>query len=97
MRRGGGIIFLVGIWIWCLLFGFDYPWFVLAVILVAGVSFIDDIHSLPDLHRLVCQFIGMCLVVYQLVMCEYIQLTDLTWYWMIAPPSPSENSDFKRI
>ena len=25
--RGGGIIFLVGVWAWSLLFGFQYPWF----------------------------------------------------------------------
>ena len=25
--RGGGIIFLVGVWAWSLFFGFQYPWF----------------------------------------------------------------------
>ena len=25
--RGGGIIFLIGIWIWTAFFGFQYPWF----------------------------------------------------------------------
>ena len=25
--RGGGIIFLIGAWIWSLFFGFQYPWF----------------------------------------------------------------------
>ena len=46
--RGGGIIFLIGAWIWSLFFGFQYPWFLAGLTLVAGVSFIDDIHSLPD-------------------------------------------------
>lgn len=46
--RGGGIIFLFGVWLWCVLFGFHYPLFLAAVTLAAGISFIDDIHSLPD-------------------------------------------------
>jgi len=46
--RGGGIIFLIGIWIWSAFFGFQYPWFLAGLTLVAGISFVDDIHSLPD-------------------------------------------------
>ena len=66
--RGGGIIFLVGAWVWSAFFGFQYPWFLVAVSLAAGVSFIDDIHSLPDSVRLVVQFIAMGLMFYQLDM-----------------------------
>ena len=66
--RGGGIIFLVGAWVWSAFFGFQYPWFLAAVSLAAGVSFIDDIHSLPDSVRLVVQFIAMGLMFYQLDM-----------------------------
>lgn len=25
--RGGGIIFLIGAWVWSLFYGFHYPWF----------------------------------------------------------------------
>ena len=25
--RGGGIIFLIGVWVWSAFFGFQYPWF----------------------------------------------------------------------
>ncbi len=46
--RGGGIIFLIGAWVWSAFFGFQYPWFLVAVTLAAGISFVDDIHSLPD-------------------------------------------------
>ena len=45
---------------------FPYIWFILAVTLVAGVSFIDDIRSLPDFVRLVAQFIAMAMMFYQL-------------------------------
>ena len=66
--RGGGIIFLLGAWVWSFAFGFQYPWFLLGLTLVAGVSFIDDIHSLPDSMRLVVQFTAAALAFYQLGM-----------------------------
>ena len=64
--RGGGIIFLLGVWIWCAFFGFHYPLFLAAVTLAAGISFIDDIHSLPDSVRLVVQFVAMGLMIGQI-------------------------------
>lgn len=66
--RGGGIIFLLGAWVWSIAFGFQYPCFLLGLTLVAGVSFIDDIHSLPDSVRLVVQFTAAALAFYQLGM-----------------------------
>ncbi len=60
--RGGGIIFLIGLWIWSMVFGFGHPWLLVGLTLAAGVSFIDDIHSLPDSLRLVVQFVAMFLV-----------------------------------
>lgn len=47
---------MLGLLVWALagLFGCFgdgtpiYPWFLLAVLLAAGISFVDDIRSLPD-------------------------------------------------
>ena len=78
--RGGGVIFLIGAWIWSAFFGFQYPWFLAAVTLAAGVSFIDDIHSLPDSVRLVVQFIAMGLMFYQLDMIH----ANLWWAVILA-------------
>lgn len=60
--RGGGIIFTIALWIWSIWYGFEYPWLLAGVTLAAGISFIDDIHSLPDSLRLVVQFASMFLV-----------------------------------
>ena len=60
--RGGGIIFTIGLWIWSIVFGFQYPWLLAGVMLAAGISFVDDIHSLPDSLRLVVQFAAMTMV-----------------------------------
>ena len=78
--RGGGIIFLIGAWVWTAFFGFQYPWFLVAVTLAAGVSFIDDIHSLPDSVRLLVQFVAMGLMFYQLDMIH----ANLWWAVLLA-------------
>ena len=74
--RGGGIIFMLGLWIWTAFFGLGYPWFLAAVTLIAGVSFVDDIRSLPDSVRLVAQFVAMGLMFYQLGLFETFQVAD---------------------
>ena len=75
--RGGGIIFLIGAWVWSAFFGFSYPWFLVGLTLVAGVSFVDDIRSLPDSVRLLAQFAAAAL--------EFYQLGILHWsmWWMV--------------
>lgn len=78
--RGGGIIFVLGLWIWAAFFGFHNIWFLIAVTLVAGVSFIDDIHSLPDSVRLVAQFAAMALMFYQLDMLHW----NMWWIILLA-------------
>lgn len=78
--RGGGIIFLLGAWIWCVFFGCNYIWFLVALTIAAGVSFVDDIVSLPDTVRLVCQFSAMALMFYQLDMLH----VDMWWIVALA-------------
>ena len=63
--RGGGVVFLFSIWLYSFFFGFQYPWFLAGLTLVAIVSFIDDIRSLSDSVRLIVQFVSMFLVFYE--------------------------------
>lgn len=78
--RGGGIIFVLGLWIWAAFFGFHNIWFLIAVTLVAGISFIDDIHSLPDSVRLLAQFVAMALMFYQLDILHW----NMWWMVLVA-------------
>ena len=78
--RGGGIIFMIGAWVWSAFFGFDYPWFLAGLTLVAGVSFVDDIHSLPDSVRLVAQFAAAAMAFYQLDILHW----DMWWIVFVA-------------
>ncbi|WP_289752899.1 MraY family glycosyltransferase [Bacteroides acidifaciens] len=78
--RGGGIIFLIGVWIWSAFFGFQYPWFLAGLTLVAGISFVDDIHSLPDSVRLVTQFAAAAMAFYQLGILHW----SMWWIILLA-------------
>lgn len=78
--RGGGIIFTIALWIWSAFFGFPYPWLLAGVTLAAGISFVDDIHSLPDSVRLVVQFTAMFLVFQEMGLLHW----DMWWIVPIA-------------
>ena len=68
--RGGGIIFSLSMVAWAVLMATQGEWptvmgylpFLAGLLLVAGVSFWDDVQSLPDSVRLVVQFIAMGLM-----------------------------------
>ncbi len=77
--RGGGIIFVISVWIWYFFFGFQYPWFLVAVTMAAVVSFVDDIHPLSDSVRMANQFVAMLLVFYQ------IGLLQPELWWLAIP------------
>ena len=86
--RGGGIIFTIGLWLWYLWFMVKGEWFMVSeywplmagVTLAAGISFIDDIHSLPDSVRLVVHFTAMFLVFQQIGLLHW----DMWWIVPIA-------------
>ena len=72
--RGGGIIFTLSMIAWSLtpfpsptgegsiMLIAEYWPFMIGLMLIAGVSFVDDIHSLPDSVRLVAHFVAMALM-----------------------------------
>lgn len=78
--RGGGIIFGIGAWVWSFFYGFHYPWFLAGLTLVAGVSFVDDIRSLPDSLRLAVQFVAAAMAFYQLDILHI----ELWWVVLLA-------------
>lgn len=78
--RGGGIIYILGMWLYAAFFGVELWPFLLGLMLVAGISFVDDIHSLPDSVRLVVQFIAMALVFYGWGILQW----DMWWIVLIA-------------
>lgn len=78
--RGGGIIFLFGAWLWAAFFGLQYPWFMLGLTMIALVSFVDDVHSVPNWIRLVVQFTAMFLMFHELGILQW----NMWWAVLIA-------------
>lgn len=80
--RGGGIIFTLSMMVWALLMQvqeitiIDYFPFLIGLLLIAGVSFWDDVHSLPDTVRLVAQFVAMALMFWS------IGILHWSMWWM---------------
>ena len=75
--RGGGIIFYFGAFAYFLTSGFEYPWFLLALILVTFISFVDDIKSTGQMTRLLFHFSAMAMMFYQW------GLFSLSWWWIV--------------
>lgn len=76
--RGGGVIFTIALWVWSICYGWPYPWLLAGVTLAAGISFIDDIKSLPDSLRLLAHFVAMFMI--------FAEIGILQWdMWWIIP------------
>jgi UDP-N-acetylmuramyl pentapeptide phosphotransferase/UDP-N-acetylglucosamine-1-phosphate transferase len=74
--RGGGIVFVLGFLLWSLLNNMPYPYLLLGVFLAAGISFIDDIRTLPNAIRFAAHIVAVALFLFEL------GLLQITW-WII--------------
>ena len=89
--RGGGIIFAISMIVWLILQMVQGEWcmvqnylpFMVGLVLICGVSFIDDIRSLPDSVRLVAQFVAMILMFYQIVESGGM-IVESQWWELMA-------------
>lgn len=83
--RGGGIIFTLCMIAWAILMvvqGYDvmpYLPFLVGLIMIATVSFWDDVHSLPDSLRMAVQIIATILMFWSIGLYGL----DLSW-WLVA-------------
>ncbi|MEG1854767.1 MAG: glycosyltransferase family 4 protein [Acinetobacter sp.] len=60
--RGGGVLFFFGAWLYSAFYGFDYPLFLLGLTAICAVSFLDDVHSIPNRVRILVHFAAMLLL-----------------------------------
>jgi len=86
--RGGGVIFSLAMVAWAVMMVvqgecgvvMEYVPFLVGLLLVAGVSFWDDVKSLPDSVRLVVQFVAMGLMFWSMGIMHW----DMWWIVLIA-------------
>ena len=90
--RGGGIIFAIAMIVWLIWQMVHGEWltvqgylpFMCGLVLICGVSFWDDVQSLPDSMRLVAQFTAMALMFWSVFGVQDSWFTVLDWYWKVA-------------
>ena len=81
--RGGGIIFTLSMVAWAVMMtiqGNDitgYLPFLCGLLLIAGISFWDDVQSLPDSVRLVAQFVAIALMLWSMGIMNW------TMWWTV--------------
>ena len=84
--RGGGIIFSLSMIAWAVLMvvqGQDFtPYipFLVGLLMVAGISFVDDIHSLPDSLRMVVQIASILLMFWSIGLFGAFD----SWAWTVV-------------
>lgn len=88
--RGGGVIFAISMVAWAVLMMLQgqeitsYLPFLCGLLLIAGVSFWDDVQSLPDSVRLVAQFAAMALMFWSVFGVQDSWFTVQDWYWKVG-------------
>lgn len=86
--RGGGVIFCLSMVAWAVMMAVQGEWqtlmgympFLCGLLLVATVSFWDDVRSLPDSVRLVAQFVAMALMFWSIGIMHW----DMWWIVALA-------------
>ena len=86
--RGGGVIFALSMIVWAVVMAVqgeyqivvNYLPFFVGLLMVAGVSFWDDVKSLPDSVRLIVQFVAMGLMFWSMNIMHW----NMWWIVLIA-------------
>ena len=95
--RGGGIIFSLSMIAWAVLelvqgvqvvhVVQEYLPFIIGLVLICGISFVDDIHSLPDSLRMVVQIVAVLLMFWSIILVQDVQgvqwFKEFGWYWQV--------------
>lgn len=89
--RGGGIIFAISIFVWMILQMVNGEWltvqdylpFMVGLLMVAGISFVDDIHSLPDSLRMVVQIVSILLMFWSINLGSG-GMVQGAWFWQVV-------------
>ena len=87
--RGGGVIFAISILVWYFWFmingsGFTvgYLPFVVGLVLICGISFWDDVKSLPDSLRMAVQIISILLMFWSINLGLGFMVQG-SWFWQV--------------
>lgn len=75
--RGGGIIFFIGAILYTLFFGLSLPYFIVGLIIISIISFVDDVWNLSSKVRILVHFAAMMIMFYD---CGFY---SIPWYYLL--------------
>ncbi|MET1260751.1 UDP-GlcNAc--UDP-phosphate GlcNAc-1-phosphate transferase [Flagellimonas sp. DF-77] len=75
--RGAGILFVFACLLFFLFYGFQYPYFIGGLVLIASVSFVDDIITLGSGTRLIAQFAAIAALFFEIEALQELPLLYL--------------------
>ena len=86
--RGGGVIFAISMLVWAIMMAVQgsmfnvqsYLPFLCGLVLICGVSFWDDVHSLPDSVRMVVQIVSTLLMFWSVGLYAAFD----SWVWTVV-------------
>ena len=76
--RGGGIIFTIALLLYSICSGLTYPYFLLGLLAISLISFIDDIRPVSNKVRILIHLAAVALLFFQL------NIFTLPFYWILA-------------
>ncbi|OQB80350.1 MAG: putative undecaprenyl-phosphate N-acetylglucosaminyl 1-phosphate transferase [Bacteroidetes bacterium ADurb.Bin123] len=76
--RGGGIIFPLAALLWSVFNGFSLPWLIAGVLLIAAVSFLDDLMPMSSILRFLVHLLAVTFLFWQ------VNVFRLSWPYVFA-------------
>jgi UDP-N-acetylmuramyl pentapeptide phosphotransferase/UDP-N-acetylglucosamine-1-phosphate transferase len=82
--RGGGILIPMAALLWWLVFDFQHTWMVLGIIVISGISMLDDIYTISSKIRFGIQFLAISMAFYDLDVFTQIHWAGLPFLYFIG-------------
>ena len=82
--RGGGILIPIAALLWWLVFDFQHTWMVLGILVISGISMLDDIYTISSKIRFGIQFLAISMAFYDLDVFTQIHWAGLPFLYFIG-------------
>lgn len=82
--RGGGILFPLAAILWWLVYDFEHTWMVLGIIVISGISMLDDMYTISSRIRFGIQFLALTMAFYDLDVFTQIHWAALPFLYFVS-------------
>lgn len=82
--RGGGILFPIAAILWWVVFDFQHTWMVLGIVVISGISMLDDMYTISSRIRFGIQFLALSMAFYDLDVFNQIHWAGLPFLYFVS-------------